>query len=29
MEVGFWEMLWEIGAPCSDLERKRVQRMTS
>ena len=29
MEVGFWEMLWELGAPCSDPERKQVQRMTS
>ena len=29
VEVGFWEMEWELGAPCSDPERKRVQRMTS
>ena len=27
--VGFWVMEWELGTPCSDPERKRVQRMTS
>ena len=29
VEVGFWEMEWELGAPCSDPDRKRVQRMAS
>ena len=29
VEVGFWEMEWELGAPCSDPERKRVRRMAS
>ena len=28
VEVGFWEMEWELGAPCSDPERKRRGRKT-